>query len=141
MGTVVAGLVGKERAFDMPAGDALLQQRGPESSLSQSCQAPQQNRPGVRDQGEQEPATAGASQGPGGGLQIGVGDVVALEIDAGKAIDLEIEQTRRKPGQGTGSCGARFYARDQTGLVMKQDRFASPIVAAMKNARGHRDCL
>jgi hypothetical protein len=122
----------------MPTDDALPQQSGTASSLAQSRQTSQQDRPGVGDQGEQESAAAGPSQCPGGHLKVSGGEVVALEIDAGKTIHLKIDQAGCEPSQRSGPGRAGFDARDDAGLVMDQDRFAGAVVSAVQDARDHR---
>jgi len=133
MGATVAWFSGKEGAFNVPAGDHALQQRRRAPGCAQLFEAPQQGGPGVGDQGEEEPTAAGASQGASGCFQIGGADFIALEIDTGEAIDLEIEQAGCDPGQRVRSGGAAFDAADEAGLVMDQDGLAGSIVPAVQD--------
>lgn len=118
MGPMKSGLVAEKRTFQVPAGDEFLELGFGIAEGAESAQSSDQPAPVVGDQGEEERAAAVAAPGVTGAEQVGDGQGILLEVDAGVAVDLGIEPVGGGKGHGRGSYGeggARGQSRGRAG--------------------------
>jgi hypothetical protein len=107
VGSAIAGFGGEKGAFDVPAGDG-----GGEfgQSLAQGAElleAMDQPGPVVGDERGEEAAATSLVEGASGVEERRGFEVVLLEVDAGEAIDLEIDERWGEPGQVGAEVGGR----------------------------------
>ena len=87
----------KERPLDMPSGDDTAQFLVPGAQLIEALQPPNQLRPFIGDQGQEKATTACCAQRSCGDQHRFDRQIVALKIDAGKTVNLQIDQRRSQP--------------------------------------------
>jgi hypothetical protein len=75
-------------------------------------------------------------EGVNGVEEIGLGKVVVLEIDAGEAVDLEIEQRWGEPGQDRVTVRGGFKRGDAGVVPMDMQRLAGGVVSGGKGRHG-----
>src|SRR6266496_2289284 len=81
----------------MPAGDGMAQFLMAGAQLAELLEPLDQLRPFVRDQRQQKAATAGRTQRPRRNQHLLDRQIVALKIDAGEAINLQIDERGSEP--------------------------------------------
>ena len=91
---IARGLV-EERSLDVNAGDEAGRERIARAQRGQPCEAPAHQVDVVRDDGGEDAGDPVSLEPQAGGVQIVGRQSVAVEVDAGIAVDLEIERLSR----------------------------------------------
>ena len=133
-----AGLVGHERAFDMPADDGGAQFGRGVAEGFEFAELRGERRPFVGDQREEIAGATGVAQGARGGEEAGGGLARALEINAGVAIHLKVPERRGDPdGVGRGGGVGGFNRGDEAVLATDGHGRAGGVVVGADFKCGH----
>ena len=97
MRTVEARLSRKKRPFDMPASDGMAQFLVPGAQLAELLQPLDQLRPFIGDESKEEATTGGRAQRLRRDQRFLDRQIVALKIDAGVTVHLQIDQRGSEP--------------------------------------------
>src|SRR5881394_3018828 len=87
----------KEWSFDMPSGDGVAQFLVAGAHLAELREPMDQLRPFVGDQRQEKAATGSRAQCPCRDQRLLDRQIVALKIDAGKTVNLQIDQRGSQP--------------------------------------------
>lgn len=136
VGSAVARFGREEGAFDMPAGDGGGEGGVLPAKIAKVCQPADERGPMVGDQRQKEAGAAGLVEGVDGMEEIRFRKLVLLEIDAGEAVDLEIEQRRSEPGQDRVGVGRGFKRSDAGVVPMQMQRLAGGVVSDGEGRHG-----
>src|SRR5207249_8442168 len=88
-------------------------------------------------QGEQKARAATLGQRPDGAMQIVDRDVVLLEIDAGVAVDLEVNEAGREPLIGRRIGGARSDRNNFAVFPLQADGLAGGVMPSVDFSFAH----
>ncbi len=134
--SAVAGFGREERAFEVPAGDGGGELGELRTQLAELLEPADQPRPLVGNEGEEIAAATGLVQGASGLEERGRGEIVLLEVDAGEAIDLQVDQGRGEPGQGGGWLRGGIEGGDQAVVPGEFDRLAGGVKPGAEGRHG-----
>src|SRR5881628_2737070 len=97
MSAVKARFRRKKRSFDMPSGNGMAQFLVAGAHLAELLEPLDQLRPFVGDQRQEKATTASRAQRPCRDQRPLDRQIVALKIDAGKTVDLQIDERGSQP--------------------------------------------
>ena len=134
--SAIAGFGREERAFEVPAGDGGGELGQLEAQLAELLKPADQPRPLVGDEGEEIAAATGLVEGASGLEESRGGEIVLLEVDAGEAVDLQVNQGRGEPGQGGGWIRGGSEGGDQAIIPGEFDRMAGGVKPGAEGRHG-----
>ena len=105
----------------MPSGDRMPQFVVPGTQLAELLQPFDQLRPGIGDQGQEKATTAGCAQRPCGEQRLFDCQIVALKIDAGKTVNLQIDERGSEPNIALCWGGNSLELRNDSALPTQAD--------------------
>src|SRR5262249_39402987 len=127
----------EKRAFDMPSGDGMVQLFVFGAQSAESFQPLNQRRPFMGDLRQEKPPTTRLAQGPRCNQRMLDRQIVALKIDAAKAVDLKVNRSRSQQGLAIGWNAGRLELRDGSVAPAEADALSGRVMPCPDFAVAH----